>query len=116
MNSHPRHALDDLLIHPVRLSIMAALVTVERADFAAIRDIVEITDPALSKQIALLEAGGYLDIGKTRVARRSRTWLSLTPAGRDAYARHIQALQAIANPAGTPQSTGQVTAHRRVRC
>ncbi|GAA1016470.1 MarR family transcriptional regulator [Acrocarpospora pleiomorpha] len=94
--THPRHDLDDLLTHAVRLSIVAALADVDRAEFALVRDSVEITDPMLSKQIALLEQAGYVGVDKGRVGRRTRTWLTLTPDGQAAYRRHIHALQAIA--------------------
>ena len=92
---HPRHDLDDVLCNGVRLSIVAALQGVERAEFALVRDAVEITDSALSKQCALLEGIGYVAVTKGRVGRRPRTWLALTPAGRDALANHLAALRAI---------------------
>lgn len=93
---HPRHDLDDVLSNSVRLSIAAALQGVERAEFALVRDSVEITDSALSKQCALLETAGYLEVAKGRVGRKPRTWLSLTAAGRGALSRHLAALRAIA--------------------
>lgn len=93
---HPRHDLDDVLSHGVRLSIVAALQGVERAEFALVRDTVEITDSALSKQCALLEATGYLEVTKGRVGRKPRTWLTLTVGGRQALSRHLAALHAIA--------------------
>jgi DNA-binding MarR family transcriptional regulator len=93
---HPRHDLDDLLTHAVRFSIVAALAGVEKAEFAAVRDSVEITAPTLSKQVALLESAGYVDVQKGRVGRQTRTWLLLTDAGREAYTRHVAALRRIA--------------------
>ena len=66
-STHPRHDLDDLLIHAVRFSI-AALVGVDRAEFGLIRDSVDISDSMLSKQIALLEAAGYVGVDKAASA------------------------------------------------
>lgn len=94
--NHPRHDLDDVLSNGVRFSIVAALQGVERAEFALVRDSVEISDSALSKQCAVLESAGYLDVTKGRVGRRPRTWLALTTEGRSALSRHLQALRAIA--------------------
>jgi DNA-binding MarR family transcriptional regulator len=94
---HHRHDLDEALSNGVRLSIVAALQAVERAEFALVRDSVEITDSALSKQCALLEAVGYVEVTKGRIGRKPRTWLALTAAGRQALARHLAALQAIAD-------------------
>lgn len=93
---HPRHDLDNLLTHPVRLSIVAALAEVEKAEFALVRDSLEISDSALSKQVAMLEAAEYVEVEKGRVGRHSRTWLKLSPAGDAAFSRHIRALKLIA--------------------
>ncbi|MEU6890717.1 transcriptional regulator [Streptomyces sp. NPDC046557] len=94
--SHPRHELDPLLNAPVRLSLVAALAPLDKAEFGFLRDLVEISDSALSKQVAALEEAGYVDVHKGRVGRRPRTWLSLSPEGRAVYQRHLAALRAIA--------------------
>ncbi|MEX5271558.1 winged helix-turn-helix domain-containing protein [Kocuria sabuli] len=93
---HARHRLDELIHAPVRLSIVAALAQVDEAEFAHVRDTVEISDSVLSKQATQLEAAGYVKIRKGYVGKRPRTWLSLTPAGRTAYTGHLDALRAIA--------------------
>ena len=98
--THPRKSLDSVIHAPVRFSIAAALASVDEADFRTLRDAIEITDSALSKQIALLEEAGYVKVRKGFVGKRTRTWLSLTPKGRTALARHVAALQEIAS--GTP--------------
>ncbi|MFI5984354.1 winged helix-turn-helix domain-containing protein [Streptomyces sp. NPDC051555] len=94
--SHPRHALEPLLNAPVRLSVVAALAPLDRAEFAFVRDLVEVSDSVLSKQVSALETAGWVAVVKGRVARRPRTWLSLTAEGRTVYARHLGALRAIA--------------------
>lgn len=96
---HPRHDLDELLTNGVRLSIIAALSGVDRAEFGAIRDLVEISNPALSKQAATLETAGYLEVSKGRIGRSPRTWLQLTEAGRHALDRHLSALRHITTAA-----------------
>ncbi len=95
MSSHPRMDLDPALESPVRLSIVAALDGVEKADFATIRDAIQISDSALSKQLTHLETVGYVSIGKERVGRRPRTWLALTSEGSTALRRHLDALRRI---------------------
>jgi DNA-binding MarR family transcriptional regulator len=95
---HPRHDLDSLLTNPVRLSIVAILAEVERAEFALVRDAVEVTDPMLSKQAALLEEAGYVEVEKGRAGRRTRTWLRLTGLGHEVYGRHVRALHLLLRP------------------
>jgi DNA-binding MarR family transcriptional regulator len=96
---HPRHDLDDVIHAPIRFSIMATLSAVDRARFSFVRDTVEITDSVLSKQVAVLEQAGYVEVKKGYVGKRPRTWLSLTATGRKAYTAHLAALNRIANTA-----------------
>lgn len=95
MSAHPRLDLDATLESPIRLSIVAALAGMEKADFATIRDTVAISDSALSKQLTQLEEAGYITIGKERVGRRTRTWLALTAPGHAAFRSHLDALRRI---------------------
>ncbi|MDA0566541.1 transcriptional regulator [Streptomonospora sp. S1-112] len=98
--SHPRARLDDTIHAPVRFSIMAALAAADEADFRFLRDTVEVSDSALSKQLSTLEGAGYVKVRKTFVGRRPRTFLGLTPHGREAFDRHVEALRDIAAGAG----------------
>lgn len=93
---HPRHRLDDLLQNSVRFSIIAALDRAGTLGFKEVRDAVEITDSALSKQVSTLEAAGYLAVGKTFAGKMPRTSLTLTRAGRTAWSAHLAALRDIA--------------------
>ena len=93
--NHPRLLLDEYLSLPIRLSIAAALARVDDAEFGAVREAIEASDPVLSKQAGILEQAGYISIRKGYVGRRPRTWLSLTDAGREALNRHLAALHAL---------------------
>lgn len=94
---HARHRLDELIHSPVRFSIVAALAGVENAEFAAIREAVDVSDSVLSRQASALEEAGYVKIKKGYVGKRPRTWLSLTPVGRRAFEGHLAALREIAS-------------------
>lgn len=93
--THPRAALDKELTAPLRLSIAAALAAVEEAEFAAVRDAVETNDAELSRQVSRLEVAGYLVVSKKKSGRYARTWLALTPHGRDRLSSHVSALRQI---------------------
>ena len=95
---HPRHRLDELLNHPVRLSIVATLAAADEAEFSFLRDVVQVSDSVLSKQVALLERAGYVTVRKGYVGKRPRTWLRLSPLGREVHLRHFAALREIAQP------------------
>jgi DNA-binding MarR family transcriptional regulator len=93
--AHPRLQLDEYLSLPVRLSIVAALARVDDAEFAAVRDAIEVSDPVLSKQVGILEGASYVSTRKGYVGKRPRTWLSLTDEGRAALRRHLTALHTL---------------------
>jgi DNA-binding MarR family transcriptional regulator len=97
---HPRHQLDEIIHSPVRFSIVACISGADRAEFSFVRDAVEVSDSALSKQVSVLESAGYVKVQKGYVGKRPRTWLSLTRAGRDAFTTHLAALGRIAAQAG----------------
>ena len=87
----------DTLIHaPGRLQICAVLSAVDEAEFATVRDAVEVSDSVLSKHVKQLEDAGYVKTRKAAVAGRQRTWLSLTRAGRFAFASHMRELTRLA--------------------
>jgi DNA-binding MarR family transcriptional regulator len=95
--THPRHQLDAVIHNPTRFSILAALLPADRADFAFLRDTVEITDSVLSQHLTALEQAGYVKITKGQVGRRPRTWVSATRAGREAFHAHLAVLNQLAN-------------------
>ena len=87
--------LDAVLHAPARLQIAALLARVQEAEFAAIRDIVEVSDSVLSKHLAALGEAGYVRLRKAALDGRQRTWASLTRSGRKAFEGHLAALQAM---------------------
>ena len=92
---------DELIHPPTRLAIMSVLAPAEWADFRFIRDELGLSDSALSKQLATLEAAGYIDIRKTFAAKRPRTSARLSRAGRTAFEGHVAALQQIVDRPAT---------------
>lgn len=97
--------LDPHIHAPVRLQIVSLLAATEEAEFAFVRDQVGISDSVLSKHAGALEAVGYVEIRKGYVGKRPRTWLKLSPLGRQAYADHVAALQAIVARSGLSLTT-----------
>ncbi|MFJ2704549.1 winged helix-turn-helix domain-containing protein [Streptomyces sp. NPDC087428] len=94
-----RAALDETIHHPTRLAVVAFLSACDEAEFATVREGCQVSDSVLSKTASTLEAAGYLTVRKGHVGKRPRTWLSLTPAGRQALAGHVAALQNIVTTA-----------------
>ena len=98
--SHPRHALDEIIHAPVRLSIMAMLAAAETVEFGFLRDTIEVSDSLLSKHISTLEKAGYVRATKGFVGKRPRTWLALTDEGHDAFQNYTSILRQITEGTG----------------
>lgn len=87
----------DPVIHaPGRLQICAVLASASEAEFATLRDATGVSDSVMSKHLKLLEEAGYVAMRKAASAGRQRTWLSLTAAGRTAFAAHVAELNRLA--------------------
>ncbi|MFF2198362.1 transcriptional regulator [Streptomyces sp. NPDC058157] len=99
MSEQTPPTLDETIHHPTRLVIMAFLAGCAEAEFAAVRDYSQISDASVSRITSALETAGYLKVRKGYVGKRPRTWLSLTPMGRQALTRHLAALHTIADTA-----------------
>ena len=95
--------IDEVIHQPVRLRIMASLVTLERGeqvDFTYLRDLLEVTDGNLGAHLRKLEDAGYIEVEKTFVGRKPRTFLRATDKGRGAFETHVDALQRILRGGG----------------
>lgn len=104
--------LDPLIHAPKRLAAMALLSSAMDADFAFVRDHLELSDSALSKQMAELTRAGYVETRKHGRGPGASTTYRITKAGRRAYVAHRKALQAIlgmedvVSEAGVTQGAG----------
>ncbi len=86
-----------MVLHPpARLQIAAVVAMVSEAEFAKLREISGLADSVLSKHLAALAEAGYVKLRKAPRDGRQRTWISLTGAGRQAFAGHLAALQQLA--------------------
>lgn len=86
-----------MVLHPpARLQIAGVLAKVSEAEFAKLREITGVADSVLSKHLSALGEAGYVKLKKATLDGRQRTWVSLTGAGRKAFAGHLAALQELA--------------------
>lgn len=86
---------DDVIHAPLRLRICAFLDAVSSAEFAAVRDMLDVADSVASKHLKVLTEAGYVELEKPTGRGRVRTWVKLTDAGRKAYQGHVAALRGI---------------------
>ena len=87
--------LDPLIHAPARLQLLTTLTAVTEAEFATLRDILEVSDSVLSKHVSALVAAGYVRSRKGVQLGRRTTWVGLTKAGRKALRDHVVALRRL---------------------
>src|SRR5271169_472444 len=90
---------DDVIHQPVRLRVMAALTALgtedDGLDFTRLKGLTGATDGNLGAHLDHLRRAGYIEVSKAFVARRPRTTVKASMAGRAAFARHVAFLRAI---------------------
>jgi DNA-binding MarR family transcriptional regulator len=95
VNPEPFLQLDRVIHERGRLAIMSMLAASPDLSFIELRDTLEMTDGNLTTHMRTLQEAGYVSIAKSYRNRRSLTTVSLTPAGRHAFANYIALLEQI---------------------
>lgn len=96
--------LNETIHQPVRLRIMAVLVTLkdgDSVDFTYLRSLLDVTDGNLGAHLRKLEEAGYITSEKTFIERKPRTFLAVTNEGRQVFAEHVSALEEIIKQSST---------------
>ena len=78
---------------PARLQIAAVLARVDEAEFATLKEIVDVSGSVLSKHLSALVDAGFVKLRKAPLDGRQRTWASLNAQGVKAFRQHMHALQ-----------------------
>ena len=92
---NPFDNLDKVLEHRVRLQIMSVLVTNDGYEFNSLKEMLGITDGNLASHIKALEREKYLSVSKSFVDRKPNTKYKITERGRNAFRKHLDALEAV---------------------
>jgi len=86
-------ALDKAFENRVRLGIMSALVVNDFLDFKALKELLGLTDGNLASHLKILEKNNYIDFKKEFLNRKPNTKYHATARGKDAFLKHINAIE-----------------------
>lgn len=84
--------LDPILHNELRLKIMAALDSLDDADFVYLKELTNATSGNLSVQLSKLEEAGYIKVSRSGEGRGSHTVCRITPTGIQALRDYQRAL------------------------
>lgn len=90
--------LNETIHQPIRLRIMAALVSLEpeaEVEFTYLRNLLDVTDGNLGAHLRKLEEAGYIAVNKIFIDRKPRTYIAVTATGRQVFQEHVIALETI---------------------
>ena len=76
-----------------RLGIMPILVIQERVVLVTLTILFDLTDGNLASHTRSLEELGYIQCQKQFIGRRPNSTFSVTQKGREAFAKHLNALE-----------------------
>ena len=65
----------------------------ESVDFVTLKNLLDLTDGNLASHTRSLEELGYIQCQKQFIGRRPNTTFSVTQKGREAFAKHLNALE-----------------------
>ncbi len=77
----------------IRLQIMSVLTVNTSYDFNSLKDLLQVTDGNLASHLKALEKVNYITVSKSFVGRKPNTQYSATQIGKDAFKKHLQALE-----------------------
>ena len=87
--------LDTTVHGPLRLGILTALQMDGPHNFTTLKKRLKASDGALGTHLQTLENQDYIVSRKAFVGRRPRTTYRLTPQGRTALARYLEAMRQL---------------------
>jgi DNA-binding MarR family transcriptional regulator len=109
VSEHPIHELDDDVHQRVRLGILAALTGLARADFTHLKRELALTDGNLGRHLEVLGEAGYVKLTREAGEGRPRTWVAITPGGKRALRKEVNALRKILSQVEAAEPGGSLT-------
>jgi DNA-binding HxlR family transcriptional regulator len=91
----PAQQLDRLIHDRVRLGILSALSASASMSFTDLKSALDASDGNLSVHARKLEDAGYVACTKSFEGRTPRTEYRLTPAGRRAFEKYLDHMEAL---------------------
>lgn len=93
---------NEIIHQTVRLKVMSALNAADEAlEFTRLKALANATDGNLGSHLGTLESAGYVTVEKDFVGKKPRTRVTITKAGKQAFARHVAYLRDVLEGANT---------------
>lgn len=87
--------INKLFDHRIRLGIMSILMVNEYVDFNGLKELLQVTDGNLASHAKTLEKAEFIKVEKSFIGKKPNTRYAITPMGRRAFKKHIEALEQL---------------------
>lgn len=87
--------LDKAFENKTRLGIMSALMVNDYLDFNDLKELLGVTDGNLASHLKSLEKSKYIIYQKGFIGRKPNTTYSATNVGKNAFKKHINAIEQL---------------------
>ncbi|HHB51525.1 MAG TPA: transcriptional regulator [Saprospiraceae bacterium] len=87
--------LNKVFDHRIRLGIMSILILNESLSFNILKETLDVTDGNLASHLKTLEKEKFIDVKKQFIGRKPNTTYVVTDLGKQAFNKHLNALEAI---------------------
>lgn len=87
--------LDPVIHERIRLAVMIYLLQNGESDFNSLKEFTEATEGNLASHLRVLEENKYIEVKKTFVGRRPRTFYKLTKKGEKKLSEYLENLKKI---------------------
>ena len=87
--------LDKAFENRIRLGIMSSLVVNNYLNFSALKELLGVTDGNLASHLKSLEKSEYIKYRKKFIDRKPNTNYSATTKGKEAFKKHINAIEQL---------------------
>jgi DNA-binding MarR family transcriptional regulator len=74
---------------------MSVLLTKTESDFNGLKAILNVTDGNLASHLKALEKENYIEVVKQFIGRKPNTKYLVTKAGKNAFKKHLNALEEL---------------------
>lgn len=74
---------------------MSALMVNDHLDFNALKELLDVTDGNLASHLKALEKVEFIEVQKSFIGRKPNTRYAVTPSGKKAFEKHLEALEAL---------------------
>jgi DNA-binding transcriptional ArsR family regulator len=105
--------LDRLIHERARLAILSSLAANEVGlTFNDLKDLCNLTDGNLSRQLQVLKDAGFVDIEKSTAGNRPLTMCKLTRTGRKKFLEYVAELEKVISNAATTRDAREPDSRR----